>query len=613
MKKRFHAFILSTLLALTSFGALTACNKVPPGGDSNQSGESDVYDGPYSIRLTAIGSTTINVSKTVLIRSSVSGTREKEINWTSSDHTLASVDKGTVTGLSEGVATITATLVIEPRCKASIDITVLGSVAPESLTITGYSDTLQWTDETLQLGVEADNPDASTLVTWATSAEAVASVSDSGLVSFLSKGQVTITATSKEDTNVSDSVTFTVKSGFFYSDKGSPYWDLTHQADDVDPYVYISDQTPTGYHSLYFKGVKAQRYYASVTFEIKKQLSDWVWQGVGLGSGLSEDSTRYFLFSPHVPGQPNNFQKCIVKTLPNESWPAITTRSQIWGQNGINDIDANAPITISMVRDGNDYYYLINNKLFYFDNTLDYDGVDTYPILCAIDEEVKAYNYQFNTNDAEIDAIIAQDQYQQKFYASNPHIVYYDSDEEFTFTSVTTLNKDHRVVSLGDKAKVYGNFEIEFDVQALKYNEAHISTGFTGLTVNLSRYEAADSVTSLMIGRSSIQTENTETIARFAEWNFQQSMDASGAVSKYLETSAPVVEDPLALNHVKITRTIESSRSVFRMYVNGVECTFDVKSYPDDELNSRYTQAYLIWVGGEYSSSKVTNFTFKMI
>ena len=608
MHKKIHSIMLSAVALFTLVG-VSSC-----GPDSGSSTTSSIttYDGPYSVKLTAVGSTTIYVSKTVLIRSSVSGTTEKDVTWSSSDEKIAKVEKGTVTGISAGKVTITAALAIEPRCKASIEITVLESQAPKSLTITGYSSENQWADESVQLGVTADDPDASTLVTWTTSNASVASVSETGYVAFLDKGEVTITATSVQDTKVASSVTFKVKKGFFYSDKGSPYWDLSHQADEENPYVYISDTTPTGYHSLYFKGVKSTKYYASVTFEILNQNSAWVWQGVGLGSGLSEDSTRYFLFSPVVPGQGNSYQKTIVKTLPNETWPAITTRSQNWGQNGLDDIDASKPITISMIRNGNDYYYLINDKLYYFDNTTDYDGVETYPIMCAIDEEVKAYNYTYEADSAKIDKMLQEEKYKKSFYSSNEQIVHCDSDSEFTFDSLTTLNKDHKVMSLGDKAKVYGNFTVEFDVKSLKYNESHISTGFTGLTVNFSKYESADSVNSFMIGRSSVQTENTSTIARFAEWNFQQSMDSSGAVSKYLETSAAVVSDPLATNHVKITRTIEKSVSYFRMYVNNVECAFDVKSYADDELNSRYTNAYLIWVGGEYSSSVVNNFTFTM-
>ena len=230
--------------------------------------------------------------------------------------------------------------------------------------------------------------------------------------------------------------------------------------------------------------------------------------------------------------------------------------------------------------------------------------------MCAVDESVKAYDYKYESDSAKIDKILEGAQYKKSFFSSNEDIVHYDSDSSFTFDSVTTLNKDHRVMSLGDKAKVYGNFTVEFDVKSLKYGENHFATGFTGLTVNFSKYEAADSINSFMIGRSTVQSSNTGTVARYAEWSYQMSMDSTGAVSKYLETSNAVVSDPLATNHVKITRTIENSVSYFRVYVNDVECNFDVKSYSDDAMTSRYTNAYLIWVGGEYSSSVVENFKF---
>ena len=611
MHKKFHSLLLSSVLAFAVVGGVTSCGETKQDGDTPSSSQTEEkYDGPYAVKLTAVGSTTIKVSKTVLIRSSVTGTTEKDVIWSSSNETVATVSNGTVTGISAGTVTITATLAIESKCKASIQITVLESQAPKSLTITGYSSEIQWADESLQLAVTADSADASTLVTWNSDNPSVATVDNNGKVVFLDKGTVTIMATSTQDTSVFASVTFTVKKGFFYSDKGSSYWNLDHQSDDTDPYVSIADDTPTGYHSLYFKTEKSTKFYASVTFEIQKQLSTWVWQGIGLGAGLSEDSTRYFLFSPVVAGQGNTYQKIIVKTLPNESWPAITTRSQVWGQNGLNDIDMTKPITISMVRDGNDYYYLINDKLYYFDNTTDYDGVATYPIMCAVDESVKAYDYKYESDSAKIDEILKGDQYKKSFFSSNEDIVHYDSDSSFTFDSVTTLNKDHRVMSLGDKAKVYGDFTVEFDVKSLKYGATHLETGFTGLTVNFSKYETADSINSFMIGRSATQTDNAGTVARYAEWSYQQSMDSAGAVSKYLETSKAVVADPMATNHVKITRTIENSVSYFHMYVNDIECDFDVKSYPDDALSTRYTNAYLIWVGGEYSSSVVENFKF---
>lgn len=139
--------------------------------------------------------------------------------------------------------------------------------------------------------------DASSLVDWSSSNQEVATVDATGLVSFLSEGEVTITAKSKDTPTVLDEATFTVSEGIFYSNQGSPYWDISKQADASDPKVELPADTPTGYHSLYFAHVKSENYYVEASFKITAITSSWVWQGIGLGSGLSESDTRYFIFS----------------------------------------------------------------------------------------------------------------------------------------------------------------------------------------------------------------------------------------------------------------------------------------------------------------------------
>ena len=66
--------------------------------------------------------------------------------------------------------------------------------------------------------------------------------------------------------------------------------------------------------------------------------------------------------------------------------------------------------------------------------------------------------------------------------------------------------------------------------------------------------------------------------------------------------------------HIKITRTIdENNKSNFKLYVDGNEVEFDVKSTSTVLPQERYTGAYLIWVGGEYTSGQVTNFVFRNV
>jgi len=568
----------------------------------------------YKITLTAIGSTTINVSKTVQIRSSVTGTTEKDVSWSSSDETVATVSStGLVTGVGAGEVNIKAALVIEDCVYKTIKITVEEAQKPIALAFTDPGDEIQWVGESKDLEISVTPEDASGFVTWASSDIGVASVTDAGHVEFLKEGATTITATSVEDATVSASVTYQVKEAFFRSDLGSPYWEVDHQSDSENPYVELPTTIENGYHSLYLSHVKAQKYYVEASFKITQIQSTWVWQGIGLGNGLSESDTRYFEFSPRVDGQGNDSNKVIIKDLPNETWPAITTRSQNWGNNGLNDIDyANSKVKIGMLRNGNEYYWTVNGRLYAYDNSSVYEGIDTMPILVSVDIPCKVTDYYVTTDDAAIEEKLQSDAFSQAFYAGNEDYVEFSQNGSMIFKVTNVLSKDNNFHSIGDKAKVTGNFSIEFDVSDLMINGG--KTSFTGMTMNLSRYDNADTVESFMVGKSAVQEDETNKyISRFASWNYQLSMDNSDSIYSYLETSASQFADASTMHHIKVTRTVTDNISYFTMSVDGNVCDFDVKSTTNAAMSSRYTGAYLIWLGGEYTAGSVSNLTFESI
>lgn len=84
-KRVFIALLLIVCLCL----ALVACNDSPSDPQTPQ----DTYDGTAVIRLTAIGPTTIKSGKTVQIRASVTGTEKKDVVFSSSDETIATVNE----------------------------------------------------------------------------------------------------------------------------------------------------------------------------------------------------------------------------------------------------------------------------------------------------------------------------------------------------------------------------------------------------------------------------------------------------------------------------------------------------------------------------------------
>lgn len=599
MGKRKSVVIAVTAVILCVCFLFAACNK----SDNDQTDNS--YSGPYNIRVTAIGSTTIKAGSTVQLRSSVTGTTSKDVTYTSSDEAVATVnEKGLVTGMKAGEATITVALVIEPECKTSIKITVEDAVAPTSVTI-GSVDAVQWVGQTLQLEATVMPDDAYALVEWSSDNEDVATVDENGLVNFLAEGEVTIRVKSAMDAAIGDSVVLNVKRGFFRNDLGSPYWDISAQGDDENAKVTLDiDASQAGYHSLYLANVSGTRYYVEGYFEIKEQVSAWAWQGVGIGSGLSDTSTRYGLFSPRVEGQGNDYNKFIVKDLPNETWPAITTRSQIWGENGLDDVDwQNGKVKFGLLRDNNKYYYLVNDVLMYVDESTVYEDIATMPIFVAVDVSVEVTDYSVVTDGAELDAMLEDARFNQLLYASDGEIIDI-TDGVYTFKTNNVQCKDNKAKSIGDTAKLIGDFEVEFDIDYMSCNPAH-NTAFTGLSLNLSRYESADTVETFIFGTSANQG-GAQGIAGMYSWNYQVSFDNPAAPYYWLESTA-AVENPGGSHHIKVTRTIVDNVATFRMYIDGNEVVFDQKNNQWAEMTSKYTGAYTLWIAGEYASGQISN------
>ncbi len=598
--KKLLSVALCGLIAFGGINLVTSCN------DNDQ----NTPTSKYKINITAIGQTTINVSKTVQLRSSVTGTTNKNVVWESSNESIATVNnKGLVTGINEGEVEIKCSLEIDKTCFATIKINVNGLIKPTSLEIQGLEDGVAWVGDTAKLSITVLPEDASSLVTFSTSNDKVATITKDGEVSFIGVGEVSLKATSNADEKVQDSVNLTVKKGTFSGTLSSSNYDLTKQADE-NPVVNLSNEKAKGYNSLYFSHVKGQRYYVEATFKTyEEQEFGWDWFGVGLGSGLSDTNTRYFTYSPHWSKSANSFNKVILRDRPT-TWDALTQRSQIWGENGINDVDSfNEGVKVSMIRDYNTYYYLINDKLFYVDESEKYDQTDTYPIVVCEDLGAEITNFSATIDETTINEKLNSETFKQTFYAANKTLVDYQGDNEFTIKTNGSNCREARVKSIGDQGKLVRNFEVEFDVTNLNPNVEHLKTNFAGLAINFSRYDNADTVESFVLGRSKVQAENANLVARYGTWAYPNNMAPEASWTKFLESSNALYSGETA--HVKITRTIENNRSTFKLFVNNQEVNFDVKNAEDESTQERYTGSYLIWVGGEYCSAKITNFVTK--
>ena len=182
MKKKLLRSLVAFSLLL-GFG-LTACNG---GGEESKQSQpaSSSATAQEKITITAAeGKNKLLKGETVQLTASVAG-----VAWESKNATVASVDQnGLVTALSKGTTSVSATK--DGYKGGSISITV----DLPSITITAPEDKSMLVGGNIQLSSNVQG------VTWASSAEAVATVDQTGKVTGVSYGKATISAT-KDDYN----------------------------------------------------------------------------------------------------------------------------------------------------------------------------------------------------------------------------------------------------------------------------------------------------------------------------------------------------------------------------------------------------------------------------
>ncbi len=171
-------------------------------GEANLQKELTVTVAPAEIKsVTVTGSSHVLIGEDIQLSANVvkEGDLATTVTWSSQDSGIATVsNSGLVHGIAEGTVRITATSTVDGSKSGFLDVTVSAGQI-NSVTVTGGStkvkegQTLQLTATVSKTGVVSD------AVTWSSSSEAVATVSSSGLVTGVSAGSATITATSVAD------------------------------------------------------------------------------------------------------------------------------------------------------------------------------------------------------------------------------------------------------------------------------------------------------------------------------------------------------------------------------------------------------------------------------
>ena len=192
---------------------------VPPSTSARKLG----FDSGYVMMMVAqeetasvtlnMTSSEVEVGSTVSLVATVTGGLGT-VTWTSNDNAIATVDEnGTVTGMAAGTVTITATHTSDSSVSATCSIIVKAVEQPpvQEVAVTmGQTSGEVEVSQTLQLSVSVTGA-TNSAVTWSSSDTTKATVDANGVVTGVAAGNVTITATSQEDTSKTATCSITVK------------------------------------------------------------------------------------------------------------------------------------------------------------------------------------------------------------------------------------------------------------------------------------------------------------------------------------------------------------------------------------------------------------------
>lgn len=109
-------------------------------------------------------------------------------------------EEGVLSGITAGTVTVIAKDPYDPTIRGTYNI-IVKYYAPESMSIEA-GEYVKKIGSTVKLKATVLPSSASQVVTWSTSDESIATVSEAGLVTLVSYGDVTITAVSVDDANI---------------------------------------------------------------------------------------------------------------------------------------------------------------------------------------------------------------------------------------------------------------------------------------------------------------------------------------------------------------------------------------------------------------------------
>lgn len=380
--------------------------------------------------------------------------------------------------------------------------------------------------------------------------------------------------------------TIAVKPDFIINKTGyTKNVDYTHMDDKVEAYLQTAAVSDTDNpHAFAMFNASGTRYYAEATASMIGSSNDgWARFGIGSATDDSDGNARAFFFSP------KEGQKIVMMDVPN-GWGAITAQSMIWQANGINTMDP-TNLKLGILRDGDNYYYLLNDKLYWFETNTKFHDVNTYPTIVAKDTQINITDWSVTLDNAQIAAKLDLPTMKQVFFNADTNgRVNFESDSKFSISGGDTF-QNAAVKPIGDKALLKGNFAIEFDLSNVGSDNANDNNNRIGVALRQVGIESP------YISDSFAMTNNGAEAFdyRIFRWN------GGGHTYWQTQNEATRASGATVEGHYKIVRTINGNSASLVLYFNNAEVLNVTTSYIGD---------YHPIFGANYASGTFNNVTF---
>ncbi len=538
--------------------------------------------------------TTVMAGETLQLSAEAKNGKTNEVSWSSSDTNVATIGEATglVTALRRGTTTITATAVDDYTKTATVVITV-NDLSPESITISGYKSTTLRSHSTLQLSATVLPSDKIQTISWKTSDPNIATVSETGLVSFVGEGEVTISAVSTANDEVKGEVKFNpyyIVSSFW----GNESWDFSG-LHGMEP-TFKSKNSSINQNAVLNNSTG--KYYAfEATAKITDPSTSDTWSRVGLGHIPTNNSDKIHALMVS-PGPNFSQRKTVVMDVVkgNVQWGTVTDRSQVWGQHDQNVIDY-SNVKLSAVRNGNDYYYFINNELYWVEKDFnEFSDVDTYPAFHTGNTNVEFSKISVVTGEKEVQTYLANNPTSNNYYYATykDNVVVDKTNNTIKFINcengVTTNVKDQAIKPLGSamllKDKTNTKISFDFTLDLIGNRDANPALAITVTRYDSSTWEARSGVI-------------CETKAGFTGWNSNGDLNA-GIGDGGREYTTPLLEgQTYHVDFYKLSST--STGTDTRLVVNGVDYAHG--------WDDGYHGAHTFMIGTRDMNVTITNLT----